>query len=272
MLTIISQTLAYGPAGVDITKPFQKRDWEQQLLSGIIAINASFRSVENPEFVKTYTNLKPGLQVPKRTKIRNLLKVRMDEVIASIINDMRDIPKISIALDCWTSPNNLAFMAITAYYITSDWQYKEVLIGFEHVKGSHTGARLAEVINTVLTTVDIKHKLYAITTDNASNNDTMRGKLSEVLRREHMVEWDPADTKIACLAHVVQLVVKQLLGVLKAEAVNNEPETTWDINTFKDKSNKDDNANLCQQALVKVSCLLSALTIYANDRSSEQLH
>ena len=54
--------------------------------------------------------------------------------------------KISFALNCWMSPNNLLFMAMTGYYIDQDWKYKEVLLDFEPLTGAHTGKHLAAVL------------------------------------------------------------------------------------------------------------------------------
>jgi len=47
--------------------------------------------------------------------------------------------KISLGADTWTSPNKLAFEAIVAFWISDSWQVEEVLIGFEEIRGSHTG-------------------------------------------------------------------------------------------------------------------------------------
>ena len=77
---------------------------------------------------------------------------------------------MSLALDCWSSPNNLAFLAITAHLVTNKWEYKEILIGFKHVSGSHTGQRLVEIVLRILEEYQIQDQLFAITTNNASNN------------------------------------------------------------------------------------------------------
>jgi len=64
--------------------------------------------------------------------------------------DLPSSSKVSIALDGWQSPFKRSFLAITAYYIMTDWKWREVLIGFEHVKGSHTGEAMAEIVLAVL--------------------------------------------------------------------------------------------------------------------------
>ena len=54
--------------------------------------------------------------------------------------------KISITLDCWTSPFGQAFMAITGYFIDMNWVYREVLLGFKPLYGAHTGVNMSGIL------------------------------------------------------------------------------------------------------------------------------
>jgi len=80
--------------------------------------------------------------------------------------------KISLAADTWTSTNKLAFLTIVAYWISDSWQIEEVLIGFEEIMGSHTGANMAGIINDLLARYGIQDSILRFTTDSASNNRT----------------------------------------------------------------------------------------------------
>ena len=81
--------------------------------------------------------------------------------------------KISLAADTWTSPNKVALLAIVAYWISDSWQMEEMLIGFEEIRGSHTGANMAGIINEVLARYRIQDRILGFTTDSASNNRTL---------------------------------------------------------------------------------------------------
>jgi hypothetical protein len=61
-------------------------------------------------------------------------------------------------------------MAITGYFIDVDWRYREVLLGFEPLHGSHTGVNLSVVLLDILKQHKIEDRVFAVTTDNASNN------------------------------------------------------------------------------------------------------
>jgi len=81
--------------------------------------------------------------------------------------------KLSTSLDCWTSPFQQAFMAITSYFLDQNWDYREVLLGFDPLEGTHTGLNLGLVLTDTLQKYQIMDRIMAITTDNASNNQTM---------------------------------------------------------------------------------------------------
>ena len=97
------------------------------------------------------------------------------------------------------------------------------MIGFEPLKGSHTGEYMAGVLYKVLERFSITKRLLCITTDNAGNNGTMRKKLEELLNSLDVNNnWSSDSTKIPCLAHVIQLVVKAILGAFNIKPAEGE--------------------------------------------------
>ena len=56
----------------------------------------------------------------------------------TIINIFSEADKISIALNCWISFDQKSFMAITGYFITENFYFQEVLLGFALISGIHT--------------------------------------------------------------------------------------------------------------------------------------
>jgi hypothetical protein len=55
-------------------------------------------------------------------------------------------------------------MAITGYFLDEDWEYHEILLGFEHLHGSHSGANLSEVLLQLLQEHLITDRVLAVTT------------------------------------------------------------------------------------------------------------
>lgn len=60
-------------------------------------------------------------------------------------------------------------MVITGHFIDQEWNYREVLLGFEHILGS-----LSETVFQILQEHDITDRVLSIITDNASNNSTIQ--------------------------------------------------------------------------------------------------
>ena len=69
--------------------------------------------------------LRPDLDIPHKTYIRTHLKSFYESVQSKLLSDLPETAKVSIALDGWQSQFKRSFLAVTAYYITTDWQWQE---------------------------------------------------------------------------------------------------------------------------------------------------
>ena len=84
---------------------------------------------------------------------------------------------------------------------------------------------MAGVLYKVLERFSITKRLLCITTDNAGNNGTMRKELEELLNNLDVNNgWSSDSTKIPCLAHVIQLAVKAILGAFNIKPAEGEGE------------------------------------------------
>ena len=70
--------------------------------------------------------LRPDLDILHRTYIRTYLTSLYKSVQSQLLSDLPESAKVSIALDGWQSPFERSFLAVKAYYITTDWQWQEV--------------------------------------------------------------------------------------------------------------------------------------------------
>lgn len=135
-----------------------------------------FQIVEHPDFQEVIHTARTSPVSPPfptgKTIQRHLLST-LETTQNSFFDHLPSNAKISIALDCWTSPFQQAFMAITGYFIDDSWSFREVLLAFEPLHGSHTGANLGRILLQVLEKYNLTQRVLAITTDNASNNATL---------------------------------------------------------------------------------------------------
>jgi hypothetical protein len=162
--------------------------------------------------------------------IQRLLGSTVRQKQQSVLSKLPEGSFLSIALDCWTSPFSQAFMAITGYFLDWEWNYCEVLPGFEHLLDSHTGTHLSETVIQILREHSIADRVLSITTDNATNNNTMMQAVQETVQSQVLcntsIFWVP------CISHVIQLSLKELLGKIRANPLNREAESEWfDVRT-----------------------------------------
>jgi hypothetical protein len=64
-------------------------------------------------------------------------------------------------------------MVVTGYFLDEDWNYRELLLGFEPLYGTHLGINLSAVLFQLLQKYNLTDRVLVITTDNASNNNTL---------------------------------------------------------------------------------------------------
>ncbi|CAI5999037.1 unnamed protein product [Closterium sp. NIES-65] len=126
--------------------------------------------------------------------------------------------RMSLTFDIWTSENNVAFMGVTAHYVTSDFQLKQAVIDFRELKGSHTGDLIADELEEVLWEWGLEKMLFAVTCDNTENNSRAMRLLAGVpdARSGSRPRHPPLLSRwrhFRCMAHVVNLAVQAALKV-----------------------------------------------------------
>jgi hypothetical protein len=197
----------------------------------IVALGLSFESLSNVELQRAFCCLDDTIKFPSPSTIKNHLLLRAQEIQSILLQALPDGTKVSLSMDCWSSFNRQGYLAVNAYFIDEKWCYHEVLLAFEYVPGSHTGTKLAEVVHDIIARHKLEGRIYAITNDNAGNNLTMHEELMLLLRTRL---FDNIETnvrgieRVPCLAHVIQLALKELLGKIRINPKNEDFGTSWD--------------------------------------------
>ncbi|KAJ9482200.1 hypothetical protein VN97_g11237 [Penicillium thymicola] len=203
---------------------FIQEDWEHDILQFITLKRLPFHLIEHYTFQRLISKARSAPtdpKLPSADTIRRRLSAQVKKQQQSTLEMLPANSKISIALDCWTSPFGQAFMAITGYFIDMNWVYREVLLGFKPLYGAHTGANMSGILLETLVDHNIQDRIFGLTTDNASNNKTLVDSLQQALPPEVKIIRTP------CLAHVIQLSLNRLLDRLKAVPLNDTTETKW---------------------------------------------
>jgi hypothetical protein len=109
----------------------------------------------------------------------------------------------------------MLIIAITGHWIDQDFRLHEALLSFNELQGTHDDKSIAEAVYMVLNSYNITEKLFCVTTDNASNNDTGVEHLSVLLYKNKGIEWDHEEHHIRCLNHIINIAVQAFLKKCK---------------------------------------------------------
>jgi hypothetical protein len=234
---------------------YSKESFHFETLKGFLSMNIPFHCADNQQLRKLFKMLRPTVDCPSSDKLRKDLAKEVCKVKEEIKVELKNANKVCLAMDAWTSPNKIAFLAIVVYWITPDWRYRHELIAFEQLHGTHTGKHLNRVLIENTKEYEIHDKVLAINTDNASNNDTMHQEfVSDVRKAIGKMKFDVFH--IPCLAHVIQLSVKVFLDNIDIIAENDTLEKTITKEKIK-KANKLDKGFKRTLTLVSIgNCVL----------------
>lgn len=185
----------------------------------IVAGSLSFNFVELEEFddlLGMLNSAAPEWMVG-RTAISSHTKKAFISTKSKLITQLAEVEKVSLTCDLWTSPNVRSVLGITVHYVDpASFQLKDLLLDIVEVEGNHSGSNIASYMLESLRSFDLIDSVYCLTTDNASNNDTM----SRVLQ-ENLPGYTTKDNLLGCAGHIFNLAAKEALAPLSAKASDN---------------------------------------------------
>lgn len=91
----------------------------------------------------------------------------------------------------------------------------EVLPGFKPVKWSQFGVDLSQVLFRLLHEHQITERVLSLATYNASNNKSLLANFQEAVNTLES-GYQTTVIRVLCMAHVIQLSLKDLLGNMNA--------------------------------------------------------
>jgi hypothetical protein len=191
---------------------FSQESFQNSLIKLFVVQDLPFLLLESIEFRELVQLMRPEARVIKADALKNRImekfikaKVQMKSFFSSIDS------KISFTTDIWTSPNDLAFMAITAHWISPDFVIRSMLMDFVELSERHSGLNIETAFSQSLIDFGVFDKKLAITLDNASNNDSFIDAL---------MDRDPSFDKehhIRCFGHILNLCAQQALEAASVE-------------------------------------------------------
>lgn len=164
------------------------------------------------------------------------LRRTQDSKLKAVLDRSTDL---SLTTDIWTDRRSHAFLAVTVHGFDDGFPFS-YLLSFKSFDGSHTGSRIAEALETIISENHISSKVRSVVSDNASNMrkamsvliSTVNADASEIEGTEiddpSLWEDEPdvdviaiignnnTIEHLACFAHSLQLVVHDGLASMSS--------------------------------------------------------
>ncbi|KAL9667011.1 hypothetical protein QQ045_001356 [Rhodiola kirilowii] len=192
---------------------FDKNVARKEIVDFIVRAELSFTFIEKHDFCGMIQRaIQPQFSsFSARTCKRDVLKM-FSKSKSDLLNFFSEFDgKVSLTSDVWSSRQKMGYMSLTAHYIDKDWLLNKRILSFKMIEYPHSGEILAQHINEELIAWHIQHKVFSITLDNASNNDSLVNLLPEYLM---LADVSKQLFHIRCCAHILNLIVQDGLSTL----------------------------------------------------------
>ncbi|XVF28957.1 hypothetical protein REPUB_Repub15cG0077500 [Reevesia pubescens] len=110
--------------------------------------------------------------ISRNTAKADMLKMHKREK-SRLKHMLKETPgKICLTSDLWTSITTDGYICLTTHFIDANWKLQKRILTFSFMPPPHTGVALSEKVYGLLTEWEIKSKVFSLTLENASTNDT----------------------------------------------------------------------------------------------------
>ena len=215
-----SQSFFYRRPQASISTP---SDIKRLITRYLIAINTSFNSVLSIEFKELIATLNSTISPPSKLLLINDIDNFYTEQFISLKNKLLAYKAkgaaFNLCINTWTSLSQKAFLGITIHQLNSEWKIESYLLRLCPLNKRHSGKYLYKVLIKTLKDFDIDKNILTITCDNASNNKQLIQYFSDY-NKDLPTGYFIKD--IRCLAHIVNLIVQDILSEIKGTITQKE--------------------------------------------------
>ncbi|KAM0898892.1 hypothetical protein ACQ4PT_021648 [Festuca glaucescens] len=217
-------TQAEGKVNVE-SYNFDQEICREELGDMIVLHDYPLSIVDHAGFRRFVHALHPLFKLHTRNTIRKHIIARHDKEKMKAIKYMTMLQsRVAVTTDMWTSDNQKkGYMAVTGHFIDESWKLRSILMGFIYVPAPHTGDVIAEELHETLMQWNLDEKLLTVTVDNCTSNDkAVDLMISKIGKSKLLLQGTMLHMR--CCAHILNLVVKDGLDVMKS-AIHNIRES-----------------------------------------------
>jgi len=98
-----------------------------------VSAHIPWNAISNLELRRSYKAVHDDLVLQSATTLSNICRREYALTVDAIQKQLRIRNKVSLALDGWTSTNELAITSVIAYYMDRNWALRDVQLTFDAV-------------------------------------------------------------------------------------------------------------------------------------------
>uniref|UniRef100_A0A803MXL1 Uncharacterized protein n=1 Tax=Chenopodium quinoa TaxID=63459 RepID=A0A803MXL1_CHEQI len=169
-------------------------------------------TLEEPWLLNSFKFVNPSIQLWSKEKLQGVLC----EVFRSMQEDVRTTlqqvsSKVAIALEFWTSYEQIYYMSVTCYWIDESWTFQKFLLNVCRIPYPCSGAEIYHALINVLKNYNIDDKVLACTHDNSQSAMHACHKLNEDMDGKKVGPF----CYIPCAAQTLNMVIEDGLRTTK---------------------------------------------------------
>nr|GMD16299.1 zinc finger BED domain-containing protein RICESLEEPER 2-like [Ipomoea batatas] len=175
-----------------------------------------FTLVEEAGFNVLMKRIMPEWKQISRSTIKSdCLKVYEIEK-KKLKNNLESVSKVSLTTDCWKSKNQkIEYMVVTGHWIDSSWKLQKRVLSFINIPPSRGGLQISDAIFKCMKEWGIERKVFTITVDNATSNDSAIRYMKDTLQRSRSLVCGGRLFHVRCCAHILNLCVQDGLEEIR---------------------------------------------------------
>lgn len=200
------------------------------IASAIMVHEYPFSIVEHQVLMWAFQYANPEFQKVTRKTIRGDCLTVYEAEKKTLKDELKSVSKISLTTDMWKSSHQVVeYMVITGHFIDAGWKLQKRVLSFVKVPAPRRGIDVADAIFKCLKHWGIENKVFSVSVDNASYNDSCLKNLKENISLSNKLFLDGALFHVRCCAHILNLLVQDGLSKIK-DIIYNVRESVKYIN------------------------------------------
>lgn len=184
-----------------------------RLVKLVLSQHLDYRLVDQPEFKQYNEAMNPNKSSICRQTLAELIKRSKIHLTNQVCEKLANADSVGLTFDIWSAHKGArGFGCVTAHYVDTHGTMQNIIIYFKSFLFPHNAQRIKEFIERAIDIFDLRGRVVAITTDNASNN------IAAIKMMDKSIELTSVNFGLIhykCVAHIFDLGVKSAMKELK---------------------------------------------------------